>query len=60
MPRFSFQKVHDQLKHVDDLDVLEKARGNPELQIALDMSRPVNWQGTGIEPGAILDHEDFV
>jgi hypothetical protein len=54
MPRISFQDIADQMKHVDDPDVLEKVKGNPALRLALDMSRPVNWRGTGIKPEAIL------
>jgi hypothetical protein len=55
MPRISFQDVIDALEHVDDPDVLEKAQGNAALWLALDMSRPKNWQGTGIKPNRILD-----
>ena len=54
MPRISFQDVINQLDHVDDPDVLEKVKGNLPLRLALDMSRPVNWRGTGIRPEAIL------
>jgi hypothetical protein len=54
MPRISFQDVADQLRHVDDPDVLAKVQGNMALSIALDMSRPVNWRGTGLTPRDIL------
>ena len=54
MPRVSFQDVIDALEYVDDPDVLEKAKGNMALWVALDMSRPKNWRGTGIKPEGIL------
>jgi len=52
--RVSFQDVFDALEHVDDPDVLEKAKGNSALWHALELSRPKNWRGTGIKPEAIL------
>jgi hypothetical protein len=54
MPRVSFQDVFDALKHVDDPDVLEKAKGNIALWHALEMSRPKNWRGIGIKPERLL------
>jgi hypothetical protein len=54
MPRVSFQDVFDALEHVDDPDVLEKAKGNIALWHALEMSRLKNWRGTGIKPEGIL------
>lgn len=54
MPRISFQDVANEMQHVDDPDVVEKAKGNIALWLALDMSRPVNWRGTGLEPTDIL------
>lgn len=54
MPRISFQDVANELEHVDEPDVLEKVKNNQALALALDLSRPVNWRGTGIRPRDIL------
>jgi hypothetical protein len=54
VPRIPFQNVIEQLQHVDDPDVLVKVKGNLALRLALDMSRPVNWRGTGLKPKDIL------
>jgi hypothetical protein len=54
MPRISIEAVIEQFDHVDDPDVLEKVKGNLALRLALDMSRPMNWRGTGIKPKTIL------
>jgi len=40
--------------HVDDPDVLERARTNAAIQAALEMYRPENWAGTGLTPEQIL------
>lgn len=49
-----FEDVIEQFDHVDDPDVLEKAKTNRALAHALDMSRPRNWHGTGLTPDQIL------
>jgi len=49
-----FQDVIDQFEHVDDVDVLARARTNPALRQALEMSRPENWRGSGLTPDQIL------
>lgn len=49
-----FQDIIDQFEHVDDPNVLELAKTNPALRHALEISRPENWHGTGIEPETIL------
>jgi hypothetical protein len=54
MPFLRFQDVADQLAYVDDPDVLEKAKGNRALSVALEISRPANWRGSGIDPKALL------
>ena len=50
----SFKDVIEQFDHVDDPDVLEKATSNLALRMALDMSRPENWRGTGLTPEQLL------
>jgi hypothetical protein len=40
--------------HVDDSDVLDRARTNAATQAALEMYRPENWAGTGLTPEQIL------
>lgn len=54
MPRVSFQDVAQAFDHVDDPDVIEKAKTNPALWYALEISRPRNWRGTGIQPDRFL------
>lgn len=54
MPVLRFKDVIDQFEHVDDPDVLEKAKTNTALRQALEMSRPQNWRGSGLSPDAIL------
>jgi hypothetical protein len=49
-----FKDVIDQFEHVDDPDVLEKARTNTALRHALEMSRPQNWRGSGLSPEVII------
>src|SRR5215217_2916197 len=53
MPFLSFQDVIDQFDHVDDPDVLEKAKVNLALARALEMSMQENWPGTGLTPEQI-------
>jgi hypothetical protein len=50
MPRISFDEVISELDHVDDPDVLERASKNIATTIALEMVRPQNWWGVGIDP----------
>lgn len=51
MPRpIKLKDIADQLPYVDDPNVLGKAQSNPVLRLALEMSRPVNWWGTGLKP----------
>jgi hypothetical protein len=54
MPTLRFSDVIDQFDHVDDPDVLEKAKTNRALSHALEMSRPENWRGSGLSPEQIL------
>jgi hypothetical protein len=55
MPRFTtFGDVLSQLPYVDDPDVLRKAESNQALELALRLSRPVNWWGTGLKPEQLL------
>lgn len=46
MPFLRFREVMDQLEHVDDPQVLEKAKTSPALRRALELSRPMNWRGS--------------
>jgi hypothetical protein len=41
--------------HVDDPDVLERAKTNPALHDMLVMSRPRNWWGTGLNPKVLFE-----
>jgi hypothetical protein len=54
MPMPRFQEIFEQMKHVDDPDVIERARSNPALEIALELSRPVNWRGSGVKAADAL------
>lgn len=54
MPFPSFQDIIEQFEHVDDPDVLEKAKTNSALRHALEISRPENWRGSGLSPDQIL------
>lgn len=54
VPMTRFKDVIEQFDHVDDPDVLEKAKTNSALAHALGMSRPRNWHGTGLTPDQIL------
>jgi len=55
MPTFTtMQDLEDKLPEVDDLDVLEKTKSDPLLKTALQLSRPVNWWGSGLGPQQIL------
>jgi hypothetical protein len=44
----------DQFDHVDDVDVLEKAKTNGALSAALRLLWPENWHGCGLRPEEIL------
>jgi hypothetical protein len=54
VPRISFDDVIAQLDHVDDPDVLEHAKSSTALRIALEMTRPSNWWGTGVDPEVLF------
>lgn len=54
MPFVSFADVIAELDHVDDPDVLERARKSTAVHIALEMTRPRNWWGTHVEPDALF------
>lgn len=54
MPLLRMQDVIDQFDHVDDPDVLEKAKTNRALAHALEICRPENWHGSGLTPEHIL------
>lgn len=46
--------VRAEFDHVDDPDVITRAKTNPALRLALEMSRPKNWHGSGLTPDRIL------
>ncbi|HXL93695.1 MAG TPA: hypothetical protein VN969_32590 [Streptosporangiaceae bacterium] len=46
--------IEGKLPFVDDCDVLKKAESDRLLRLALEMSRPVNWWGTGLAPHDLL------
>jgi len=46
-------EIRKQLKHVDDLDVVQRAESNHALWFALRQERPPNWWGTGLRPDEI-------
>lgn len=48
------QEIRKQFDHVDDVDVLERAKSNPALSIALRWIRPENWHGCGLRPEQIM------
>ncbi len=50
----SLREILDQFDHVDDADVLEKAKTNRALSAALRLIRPENWRGCGLRPEEIL------
>ena len=54
MTLLRMQDIIDQFAHVDDPDVLTRAKSNRALQSALDMCRPENWRGSGLTPEQIL------
>jgi hypothetical protein len=49
-----FKDIVAEFRHVDDPDVLEKARSNPALEAALELTRPANWRGAGLAPEQVL------
>lgn len=52
-PNMALRKFSDvvaQFPHVDDHDVLQKMESSPALGLALEMTRPRNWWGSGIDP----------
>ena len=54
MPFVSFEDVIEQLAYVDDPDVVERAGTLTALKIALEMTRPRNWWGTGLDPKIVF------
>lgn len=48
------EDVFAEFDHVDSPDVLDKANTNQALRLALEMSRPENWHGSGLTPDRIL------
>jgi hypothetical protein len=54
MAGLRFSEIIDEFDYVDDPDVLEKAKTNVALSRALELSRPKNWQGSGLTPEQIL------
>ncbi len=50
----TLREILDQFDHVDDADVLEKAKTNRALSAALRLIRPENWRGCGLRPEEIL------
>ena len=47
-------EILEQFDHVDDADVVEKAKTNRALSAALRLIRPENWRGCGLRPEQIL------
>ena len=47
-------EILEQFDHVDDADVVEKAKTNRALSAALRLIRPENWRGCGLRPEEIL------
>ena len=56
--KIKFGDVITALKHVDDPDAAERAKTEPAMRMALDMSRPPNWQGTGMNDALLLIARD--
>lgn len=54
MTFLQMKDIIEQFDHVDDPDVLSKARTNRALEAALEMCRPENWRGSGLTPDQIL------
>jgi hypothetical protein len=54
MPFIRLEDIINEFDHVDDPDVLDKAKTNRALAHALEMSRPENWRGSGLTPEQIL------
>ncbi|MBB1152473.1 hypothetical protein [Amycolatopsis dendrobii] len=46
--------VEQEFQHVDDPNVLQRIDNSPALRIALEISRPGNWWGLGVEPGTLI------
>lgn len=46
--------IEQKLPFVDNPDVVQKSESDPLLRSALELSRPVNWWGTGLPPDTIL------
>lgn len=54
MPFVSFADIIAELDNVDAPDVLERAKTSTALNFALEMSRPRNWWGTGVDPNTLF------
>jgi hypothetical protein len=54
MELLRLKDVIAEFPHVDDPDVVEKAKSNRALRSALEMTRPENWRGSGLTPEQIL------
>ncbi len=50
-----FGDIMAEFDHVDDPDVLERMKTNPALRAALEMTRPENWWGTGLNPKMLCE-----
>ena len=51
----SLGDIIKEFDNVDDPDVLERIKTNPALHEALQMKRPQNWWGTGLNPQVLFD-----
>src|SRR2546429_7179969 len=50
-----FGDIMAEFDHVDDPDVLERMKTNPALHAALQMERPENWWGIGLNPKVLFE-----
>lgn len=53
-PNGTFGDVIAELDHVDDPDVFERMKIRPALRTALEITRPENWWGTGLNPKVLF------
>ncbi|SRR6266849_3607429 len=51
---FKLSDVIAEFNHVDDPDVFERMKTTPALRAALEMIRPENWWGTGLNPKVLF------
>lgn len=54
MPGIRFGAVIAEFAHVDDPDALDRSKSSPALQFALEMTRPRNWWGSGVDHQRLL------